>query len=171
MITVFRIGHRIGRDTRISTHCGLVARAFGADNIVYSGDEDKSILSSVENVTLNWGGTFRADYEKSWRKIINDWKGDIVHLTMYGMPLQDKIGEIRKSEKDLLVIVGGEKVPGEVYQKATWNIGVTGQPHSEIAALSVFLHDYFEGKELGKIFPGGKKIVPMERGKKVISSP
>ena len=38
MIVVLRLGHRIGRDARISTHCGLVARALGANKIIYSGD-------------------------------------------------------------------------------------------------------------------------------------
>jgi len=34
MITVLRIGHRISRDKRITTHVALVARAFGADKIL-----------------------------------------------------------------------------------------------------------------------------------------
>ena len=168
MITVLRLGHRIGRDTRISTHCGLVSRAFGAERIIYSGERDESLLNSVSSVVMNWGGTFLVEYEKNWRKVLRDWKGDIVHLTMYGLRLQDKIGEIREAKKDLLVVIGGEKVPGEVYQAATWNIGVTNQPHSEVGALSVFLHEYSEGRELELDFPGGKRIVPQERGKKVL---
>lgn len=164
MIRVFRIGHRVGRDTRISTHCGLVARAFGADSIVYSGDDDSSVIRSVNNVAENWGGKFFAEYSGSWRGVLKGWNGKIAHLTMYGMPLQEKISEIRKS-KELLVVVGGEKVPSEVYEQATWNVAVTSQPHSEIAALAVFLHEYFQGAELEKKFTGGKKIVPQERGK------
>ena len=34
MIIVLRIGHRIGRDKRITTHVALVARAFGANKII-----------------------------------------------------------------------------------------------------------------------------------------
>ncbi len=163
MIAVLRLGHRVGRDTRISTHCGLVARAFGADKVIYSGEKDSSILKSVRGVAESWGGDFKAEYRKDWRNVLEEWGGGVVHLTMYGLPLQE-IGE-KMREKDLLVVVGGEKVPWEVYEKADWNVAVTSQPHSEIAALAVFLHDHFEGRELEKRFEGRKTIVPQERGK------
>lgn len=173
MIIVLRLGHRIGRDSRISTHCGLVSRALGADKIIYSGDEEKNLLESVSSVTKQWGGSFEAEYEKSWKKIVNEYKKKgflIVHLSIYGLPIQEKIDLIKKS-KNILVIVGGEKVPAEVYQYVDYNIGVSQQPHSEIAALSVFLHDYFRGKELEKEFENPViKVIPQERGKKVIDS-
>lgn len=95
------------------------------------------------------------------------WKGKTVHLTMYGEPLNDKIGILRK-EKDLLVIVGAEKVPSEVYRTADFNISVSGQPHSEVAALAVFLDSLFEGKELEKQFKNAKlKIIPQAHGKRI----
>ena len=168
MITVLRIGHRKYRDRRISTHCGLVARAFGANEIIYSGEVDDSLIESIRRVTENFGGPFAVRYEKNWRGVIKNFDGKIVHLTMYGLPLQDKISEIRGNGENILVVVGGEKVPAEVYHLADYNVEVTNQPHSEIAALSVFLHDYFEGSELNKKFDGKKTIVPQEHGKKVI---
>ena len=64
-------------------------------------------------------------------------------------------------------MIGGEKVPGEVYGLADYNIAVTNQPHSEVAALAVFLHEYFSGKELDKKFRGRLKIVPQAAGKKI----
>jgi tRNA (cytidine56-2'-O)-methyltransferase len=98
---------------------------------------------------------------------MKSWKGKTVHLTMYGESLNDKIGELRK-EKDLLIIVGAEKVPSEVYRNADFNISVSGQPHSEVAALAVFLDRLFEGKELGKKFPGARlRIVPQAHGKQI----
>ena len=36
MITVLRLGHRPGRDRRVTTHVALVARAFGADKVLVS---------------------------------------------------------------------------------------------------------------------------------------
>ena len=36
-VTVLRLGHRRERDKRITSHLGLTARAFGADQIVLSG--------------------------------------------------------------------------------------------------------------------------------------
>jgi len=173
MIVVLRLGHRIGRDSRISTHCGLVTRALGADKIIYSGDEEKSLIESVKNVTTQWGGSFEVEYEKSWKKVISEYKNKgflTIHLTIYGLPIQDKVNNIRKS-KNILIIVGGEKVPPEVYQIVDYNIAVSQQPHSEIAALSVFLHDYFKGKELDKEFSSPKiKVIPQERGKKVVEN-
>lgn len=166
---VLRLGHRIKRDQRISTHCGLVARAFGADGIIYSGEKDEELLNSIKKVTERFGGPFEVKYEKNWRSVIKNWKGKIVHLTMYGLPIQEKIEEIKNCKEDLLIIIGGEKVPGEVYDLANWNIAITNQPHSEIAALAIFLDRFFEGKELEKEFKGKVKIIPQEKGKKVIS--
>ncbi len=164
MVKVLRLGHRLGRDARISTHCGLVARAFGASSIVYSGERDGKMMDSVEKVVGDWGGPFSVSHG-DWKKEIKGFRGTKVHLTMYGMPLENKISEIRK-KRNVLVIVGGEKVPGEVYRLADYNIAVTSQPHSEIAVLAVFLHEYFRGKP--KKFKGARlKIVPQEKGKRV----
>jgi len=164
---VLRLGHRAGRDKRISTHCGLVARAFGADGIVYSGERDESLMESIRKVSKQWGGKFEVRYEKNWRSFVNGWKGQIIHLTMYGLPVQKAIEKL--DERDILVVVGGEKVPYEVYQMSDWNVSVTNQPHSEIAALSIFLDRLHEGKELANEFPSAnKKIIPQERGKKII---
>ena len=56
MIKILRLGHRLGRDDRISTHCGLVARALGADEIIYTGELGKEMLESVKNISQRWGG-------------------------------------------------------------------------------------------------------------------
>ncbi len=165
-VIVLRIGHRISRDKRITTHCGLVARAFGADKIIISGDYDKSILESIANISEKWGGNFKAIYAKNWKNVIKDYRKQgfsIIHLTMYGIPVQNKIEEIKN--KKLLVAIGGEKVPADLYELSDYNIGITNQPHSEVAALAVFLHEYFEGKELEKKFEGRLRVVPQEKGK------
>ena len=171
MIVVLRIGHRLKRDERLSTHCGLVARAFDAREIIYSGEKDEKIVSSINNVTSKWGGPFKTRYEKNWRNVINKYKKKkftIVQLAMYGLPLKRRITRIRK-KKNILVIVGSEKVPGEVYSLADYNLAITSQPHSEVAALAVFLHEYKKGKELDKRFSKAKiRIIPQESGKKVV---
>ena len=67
-----------------------------------------------------------------------------------------------------LVVVGGAKVPGEVYGMVDWNVAVTSQPHSEVSALAVFLHELFEGSELDASFKGAKlRVRPQARGKLV----
>jgi tRNA (cytidine56-2'-O)-methyltransferase len=168
MITVLRLGHRAGRDPRISTHTALVARAFGAERLLYSGERDSDMEASVRDISKRWGGSFSISHEKDWRRFIKGFSGKKVHLTMYGIPLSGKITEIRKAG-DLLVIIGGEKVPAEVYGMSDYNVSVTGQPHSEVAALAVFLHEFFRGRELFLEFPGAEIAVePQERGKKTV---
>ena len=170
MIVVLRLGHRIERDKRLSTHCGLVARAFGAQKLVYTGQKDSGLEESINSVTKGWGGPFTIEHSESARKLIKGWKGKSVHLTVYGIPVQEKIRTLRKV-RNLLIVIGGEKVPPEVYKDCDFNISVTGQPHSEVASLAVFLHEYFRGKELSKRFrKAQKRVVPQERGKKVISN-
>ncbi len=171
MIVILRLGHRVGRDDRISTHCGLVARALGADYIIYSGDHDHKMVEGIQKVSERFGGNFKVAYNSSWRHVIMDYKKKkflIVHLTTYGMPIQKKINKIRKSKK-ILIIVGSEKVPGEVYDLTDYNVAVTNQPHSEVAALSIFVNQYLGKKSLEKKFPKAKiTIIPQEKGKKVI---
>ncbi len=167
MITVLRLGHRAGRDPRISTHCALVARALGAERLIYTGEHDGGMEDSVRRIVKNWGGPFEISHGKSWRKVVKGFPGKSVHLTMYGLPLKKEIGRIRKT-KNLLLVIGGEKVPMEVYHAVDYNIAVTGQPHSEVAALGIFLYEYTQGKE--KKFRNAKmKLVPQKCGKKIIS--
>lgn len=167
MIVVLRIGHRYERDKRISTHIGLVARAFGADKLVIENCE-REIIDKINNVTTRFGGDFRVEVVENWRDYIKNWKSTIVHLTMYGENINKVICKIPKN--DLLIIVGAEKVPRDVYELADFNIAVGNQPHSEISALSTFLDRYFEGKELEKDFNGIVKIIPSKKGKNVVIS-
>lgn len=169
-ITVLRLGHRARRDHRVTTHCALAARAFGADAFVFCGDRDSSIIISVNDVVRRWGGPFDISYETSWRRWLSEHKkARIVHLTMYGQELEESITKIRKVKGDLIIIVGGEKVPREVYEMADFNVSVTMQPHSEVAGIAVFLDHLFQGKELNKSFKKPEiKVIPMERGKKVV---
>jgi tRNA (cytidine56-2'-O)-methyltransferase len=71
-------------------------------------------------------------------------------------------------QDNILVVVGAEKVPAEMYDLADWNVAVGSQPHSEVAALAVFLDHLMEGQELTKDFDGGLRIIPSPRGKQVV---
>ncbi len=140
MIKVLRLGHRAGRDDRISTHVGLVARQWDCDGIIYSGERDSSMMESLEDTVERWGGPFEVEYRKEWKKVITEFEGLKVHLTMYGERINEKLPEIEEERReDLLVIVGAKKVPRWVYRNVDYNISVGTQPHSEIAALAVFL--------------------------------
>ncbi len=173
-VVVLRLGHRVARDRRISTHVALVARAFGAEGVVFVGEVEESVLRSVEGVVERWGGPFFVDRVDSYREYIREWKrmgGVVVHLTMYGENVEesDVLERIRETKKDLLVVVGAEKVPRDVYELADFNVAIGNQPHSEVAALAVFLDRLYRGRELAKEFYNAKlRIIPSKRGKRVV---
>jgi tRNA (cytidine56-2'-O)-methyltransferase len=166
MIEVLRLGHRFARDARISTHLGLTARAFGADRIVYDA-RASDVKESVEAIVKSWGGDFRVEYTDNPVKYMRGFDGSVFHLTMYGLPLGDVLSGLDFSG-DALVVVGGAKVPSEVYDIADYNVAVGGQPHSEVAALAVFLDRFSGGEGIRRDFRGGKTVVPCARGKKVV---
>jgi tRNA (cytidine56-2'-O)-methyltransferase len=152
----------------LSTHVALTARALGATGIIYTGDKDISLEESIQKVVSNWGGFFKIKHAESWRNEISKWNGTVVHLTMYGLPVQEVITGIKETNSNLLIVVGGAKVPGEIYNLVDWNVAITSQPHSEVSALAVFLHEFFGGTELEKEYKNARKhIIPHEKKKQV----
>ncbi|HLC80079.1 MAG TPA: tRNA (cytidine(56)-2'-O)-methyltransferase [archaeon] len=172
-IVVLRYGHRHVRDYRVTSHCCLVARAFGASKIEIMGEKDSSIETTVQEMNKSWGQGAEIEFVSDWKNRVAHYKKlgfGVVHLTMYGLPVQEVEEQISKKEK-LLVIIGSQKVEKEVYQKSDYNVSVTLQPHSEIAALAVFLDRIQKGEELAKTFPKAKlRVEPVNRGKKIKKS-
>ncbi|MGI0040865.1 MAG: tRNA (cytidine(56)-2'-O)-methyltransferase, partial [Nitrosopumilaceae archaeon] len=81
----------------------------------------------------------------------------------------DSVQDQIRQEEQILVVVGAEKVPREVYDLADYNVAVGNQPHSEISALAVLLDRVLQGKQfLKKHENAQREIVPVKRGKKVI---
>lgn len=173
IIAVLRIGHRLVRDDRVTTHAALVSRAFGADRIFMTGI-DQSVKETVAAVGRRWGGDFSVEIIDDWKAVARAWKksgGKIAHLTMYGLNVDDIADKMRDDGSDLLIIIGAEKVPREAYEMADYNVSVGSQPHSEIAALAILLDRLHGGRQLKKEFAGGRmKVVPTERGKKVVAT-
>ena len=174
-IVVLRWGHRPQRDVRLTTHVALTARALCASGFILSDIEDYNIKQTVRKITTRWGGTFQFEMGTSWKKAVHDWKangGVVVHLTAYGENIQtsDALNRIKNLNKDILLLVGSQKVPGEFYSSdvSDFNVSIGNQPHSECSALAIFLDRFFEGKELSKDFEKAKiKIIPRERGKEI----
>jgi tRNA (cytidine56-2'-O)-methyltransferase len=173
-IVVLRWGHRPQRDARLTTHVALAARALGASGFLLSDTVDRKIRETVEKVMRNWGGKFFFEMETPWKSAVRDWKangGIVVHLTVYGENIQTSnvLDRIKNLRKDVLVMVGSQKVPKDFFSKdvSDFNVSIGSQPHSECAALAIFLDRFFEGKELVKEFKKAKiNVVPRERGKK-----
>ncbi|PSQ59475.1 tRNA (cytidine(56)-2'-O)-methyltransferase [Halobacteriales archaeon SW_7_71_33] len=173
-VTVLRLGHRPGRDDRMTTHVGLTARALGADRAVFEPDATDAV-ETARSVTDRFGGPFEASVAESPMGLLREWDGPVVHLTMYGLPVQDAVEDVRSAaetadgDDGLLVVVGAEKVPFEAYERADYNVGVTNQPHSEVAALAVFLDRLHDGAELDRTWKSAeRRVVPTETGKQVV---
>jgi len=164
VITVLRLGHRPARDKRVTTHVALTARVFGADAVLVS-TRDPALERTVRNVVRRFGGSFRIETGVPWRGLLRDWKGPRVHLTMYGLPIDDVLPRIPRD--DLLIVVGAEKVPRDVYDLVDFNVAVGNQPHSEVAALAVFLDRLLGGRSLQAENTARIRIRPNPHGKSV----
>ena len=169
-LAVLRLGHRPGRDERMTTHVGLTARALGAERVILA-QKAEGRRETIEDITERFGGPFTVESTDEPMAVLGNWEGTIVHLTMYGTPVQEVEGDIRgqfRGGRPLLVVVGAEKVAFDVYEHADWNVGVTNQPHSEVASLAVFLDRLFEGSELDREWDDAEKtVVPQAEGKRL----
>jgi len=188
-VVVLRYGHRPGRDDRMTTHVGLTARALGADRVVVPDNAGQS-AETVRDITDRFGGPFAVELREDQAAIVREFDGVVVHLTMYGERIQDVEDAIREAiglasddgddtvdhrdpspPRDLLVVVGGEKVPWALYERADFNVGVTNQPHSEVAGLAVFLDRLFQGAELDREWTDAdRRVLPEATGKTVIDA-
>jgi len=135
---------------------------------LYLHPPDPDLAQRVGAVGRTWGGTFEVIGAPDWRAVVRQFDGGVVHLTMYGEPIAKRLPALRRQRR-LLVVVGGAKVPAEAYQRATWNIAVGHQPHSEVAALAVLL-ERLRGVPGPGAWPGAQRaVVPQARGKRVVS--
>lgn len=169
-IEVLRIGQRLVRDDRVTTHVALVARAFGASKI-FMNEVNPEIKDTVEKVNRSWGGSFQVEFIEDWKKVLKSKKrsSKIIHLTMYGENVND-IQEKLRQQDDMLIVVGAEKVPREVYEYADYNVAVGNQPHSEVSALAIVLDRIQGGRQFDVKYDDARlEIIPSEKGKKVIA--
>jgi tRNA (cytidine56-2'-O)-methyltransferase len=170
VIEILRIGQRLVRDDRVTTHVALVARAFGASKI-YMNEVNPEIKDTLDKVNKTWGGDFEISFIDDWKELVKRRKNDsarIVHLTMYGEDINDVESRLEK-EQDLLIVIGAEKVPREIFDLADYNVAIGSQPHSEISALAVLLDRILKGKKFSTSFDEAqRKIIPTKQGKNVV---
>ncbi len=170
VIEILRIGQRLVRDDRVTTHVALVARAFGASKI-YMNEVNPEIKDTLDKVNKTWGGNFEISFIDDWKKLVKEKKNDsvrIVHLTMYGEDINDVESKLEQ-EKDLLIVIGAEKVPRGIYDLADYNIAIGSQPHSEISALAIILDRISKGRKFLASFDNAqRKIIPTKQGKNVL---
>jgi len=162
-VSVLRLGHRPERDKRITTHVCLTARALGCDRVALDS-KDERVVQGVRDVTKRFGGPFEIDDGVSYRPLLKSFQGTKVHLTMYGLPMQQVVPQIPR-DQDVLVVVGAEKVPRDVYDLVDHNVAVGNQPHSEVAALALFLYSLRGDDAFAKRFTGEIEVEPSAKGK------
>ncbi|MGI0054655.1 MAG: tRNA (cytidine(56)-2'-O)-methyltransferase [Thermoplasmata archaeon] len=165
-VSVLRVGHRAGRDPRLTTHAALAARALGARRM-FLHPPDPALQERVRELSQRWGGEFEVVGLADWRSTVRHWDGTVVHLTMYGLPL-DRVAARIPRDRPILLVIGGAKVPSQLYQWARFNIAVGHEPHSEVAALALALD-----RILGLPGPGARAgarqwIRPNPRGKTLV---
>ena len=169
VIEVVRIGQRVVRDDRVTTHVALVSRSFGAEKI-FMTEVNPEIKDTLDKINNTWGGNFVVEFIDNWKTVVKKKKEEgfkIIHLSMYGQKINDVQMQLRTEEK-MLVVVGAEKVPREIYELADYNVGVGSQPHSEISALAILLDRIQNGEQFEKVFQDAKrKIIPTKNGKNV----
>lgn len=170
-IEVLRIGQRLVRDDRVTTHVALVSRAFGASKILMY-DANPEIKDTISKVNKIWGSDFSVEIIENWKEVIRSKKSEaykIIHLTMYGENINTVEASLRKEEK-ILIIVGAEKVPREIYDMADYNVAIGNQPHSEIAALAILLDRILQGRQFQKKSTNAQReIIPTKKGKRVMN--
>jgi len=171
VLEVLRIGHRPDRDKRMTTHVCLTARALGADRVLVD-TADRELERRLAKVCESFGGSFEVRTGVKWHPLLKGTDATVVHLTMYG----ENVGgwepprwETLRTAPHVIVVVGSTKVPGELYDLADLNAAIGNQPHSEVAALAIFLYLLQGGDALSRRMEGGRlQIVPQERGKRVL---
>ena len=165
---VLRIGHRPERDKRITTHVALTSRAFGASRM-YLSRPDSRVVTTIDEVVAKFGGDFEIEPLSNPRKFAKNWEGQIVHLTMFGLPLEDFEDKLRTEESPILFIVGAEKVPPWTFEYADYNISIGNQPHSEVSALALTLSRLNENYRTQE-FGGPLQVIPSIDHRKMIDT-
>jgi tRNA (cytidine56-2'-O)-methyltransferase len=165
---VLRIGHRPERDKRITTHVALTSRAFGASRM-YLSKPDSRVVTTINEVVAKFGGDFEIEALTNPKKFAKNWKGLIVHLTMFGLPLEDFEGKLREEQSPILFIVGAEKVPPWTFEYADYNISIGNQPHSEVSALAITLSRLNENY-VSQEFGGPLQVIPSSDYRKMIDT-
>ena len=101
------------------------------------------MFDNLASVDERFGKGLECQHIKSpvgWlRKFVEQDAGDgkpgiAIHLTMYGEHLEKQYQRCLKTGP-IVIVVGGAKVPSDVFKLSQYNVSVGNQPHSEVAAL------------------------------------
>ncbi len=146
-----------------------ISRAFGASNITFfpfkgAGMEAK-LKNAVRHISKKWGGGFSVYFCNNWEKFIKEKRNYLkIYLTRYGIPITKMRYRI-STYKNILLIVSFSESIKKAYDVADFNISISSQPHTCGSSIAIFLHDFYQGRELAMRFENPKyKIVPSQHG-------
>ncbi|MEM0149397.1 MAG: hypothetical protein QXW10_00675 [Candidatus Micrarchaeaceae archaeon] len=145
---------------KCSNECSLniaeTARAFGASEIVFNGKPDASLKRKISLLNSKWGGKFSVLFISNYMEFIKTKASyKKVLLSRFGTPISKCIYTLR-TYKNLLVIITMKEAQKSVSRIADFSVSITAQPHSGVSALAVFLHMFYEGRELAMHFENAK---------------
>lgn len=157
----------VGRSTyTTSLDLCLTSRALGASEITFVGKRDSRLARYIDSLNKKWGGRFRVQFARSYKDVLKSMiKYKKVYLTRYGLPLQDK-NYLLKTYKNMVLIVTlkDKDQLNPIHKLADFNISVSLQPHCSAAAIAIFLHEFYNGRELAMHFENAKVKLVHEKG-------
>ena len=136
---------------------------------MYLSKPDSRVVTTIDEVVAKFGGDFEIEPLTNPRKFAKKWKGQIVHLTMFGLPLEDFEDKLRAEMSPILFIIGAEKVPPWTFEYADYNISIGNQPHSEVSALAITLSRLNENY-MTQEFGGPLQVIPSIDHRKMIDT-
>ena len=136
---------------------------------MYLSKPDSRVVTTIDEVVSKFGGDFEIEPLFNPRKFAKNWEGRIVHLTMFGLPLEDFEDKLRKEQSPILFIVGAGKVPPWTFEYADYNISIGNQPHSEVSALAISLSRLNENY-VDQNFDGPLQVIPSGDHRKMIDT-
>jgi len=165
MITVLSIGEG---NYRVRLNMCLTARAFGAARIVFIGSRDSRLVGYIGKLNYKWGGAFKVDFSTNAAKAIKSFnKYKKIYLTMFGVPLK-QVEYTLKTYKNILLIVTAKDWEASLSKLTDFDVSITTQPHAQVASIAIFLHEFFNGRELAVQFQNARyKIVPKPKGAQI----
>ncbi len=142
----------------------MAARAFGAHNVTFASIRNPKMMNQFKVLNKKWGGDFNVSFVDNWQDFLKSKKNyKTIYLTRYGTPI-NKIKYSLKTYKNIMLIVTLTEAYKNLYKMADFNVSITAQPHSATSAIAIFLHLFYEGRELAMHFENAKyKVVPEER--------
>ncbi len=142
----------------------LTARAFGASAVTFVGKRNPKLIRVLNRMSGRWGGDFTVSFVDNWKEFLKTKKNyKTIYLTRFGVPI-NKVKYSLKTYKNIMLIVTQTEAFKNLYKAVDFNVSITTQPHCTTAAVAVFLHTFYEGRELAMHFENAKyKVIPEER--------